>query len=129
MQKQRRSQKNGQKHHKGKTEDPLIKIKEFLRSTRESDDFFEVHEDYIHQKIAELEKETLVEFLQFLDQLYQERNEKKKSCEEPKVDQNPPRPPEGQTEHSEGSKLYVTKYGEKYHLEKTCDRLKGHQSF
>ena len=54
-------------------------------------------------------------------------------CEESqqkaKVDQNPPRPAESPEEQQEGRKLYVTKCGEKYHFEKTCNGLNGYQSF
>ena len=54
-------------------------------------------------------EETMI---QWAMSVMQEEEEKAKSHEEPKVDRNPPRQPEGPEEHQEGRKLYVTKYGE-----------------
>jgi hypothetical protein len=49
---------------------------------------------------------------------HRERAEKKSS--------EPPQPPE---EQQEGRKLYATKYGEKYHLDKDCKGFNGHRNF
>ena len=63
--------------------------------------------------------------IQWVMSVMQAEEEKAKSDEEPKVDQNPPRQPEGPEERSEGRKLYVTKYGEKYHFDAICKCLNG----
>ena len=41
----------------------------------------------------------------------------------------PPNQPEEQKETEEGRKLYATKYGAKYHFERTCEHLKGYLNF
>ena len=134
------------KKKKIQAEVTLIELMHILKDAEENADILYGQEQRIAFMLEELDKTRLEEFLMRLEE-FKERVEIKKqktNCldvlgeikemiennkegiehrERTEKKSKEPSPPQ------EGQKLYATKYGDKYHLDKHCKGFNGHQNF